>query len=75
MRPLNDAAKKEVAALDEKGLLVKHKFPLSWTWEHFKYDESEYACWAKSLFGGDSRTLRVLLKWVDKFATRVRKID
>lgn len=35
VRPMNEAAKKEVAELDEKGQVVKRKFPFSWMEEHF----------------------------------------
>lgn len=54
VRPLNDAAKKEVAELDEKVLVGKQKFPLSCSQGHLKYNGSEYACRVKSRRGGCS---------------------
>lgn len=38
VNPINDAARKEVAELDDKGLVGKHHSPLSWTGDHFKRD-------------------------------------
>lgn len=65
VRPKIDATKKMVVELDEKGLVVKHKFSLSWTKDHFKYEGFEYACQAKSLVVEEAQTLRMLLGWVD----------
>lgn len=72
---VNDAAKKEVAELEEKGSLLKRKFPFSWMQDHFKYHGFEYAWHAKKLVGEDAQTLGMLSRWLDKFTTRLGKID
>lgn len=47
-----------------RGLVVKRKFPFSWTKDHFKYYESEYACHAKNLVREEARTLHMPSRWV-----------
>lgn len=64
-----------MAEIDEKDEVINSRFMLPWTPEHFKYNGSEYACKPCSLTRDNTQTLRTLSRWVDKFATRLKKID
>lgn len=73
--PLNDAARKEVARFNERGEVVEHLFPTSWSREHFKFGTKDFSCQESGLSPQEARTVRRLACWVKCFTTSLKKIE